>query len=348
MSNASHMSSPLVSIIIPAYNQQPHFLREAVQSALGQSYGNIEVIVSDNHSTNDSIAALNEIHDPRLRIIKPPLHMKMLEHFIFAGDQAQGEFLSFLASDDWVYPNWLDLLLPMLITCPEASFGFGEMESVPLDHPEHVNYFYRDNKQPTGIYPVEAILPLFMRLNRASGWFVGDLIRVNSYRRAGGLARDPINYSGDYSLGLRLLELGGKVVYMNKPVGKHRVWENQDGKVDASRAMAAIEDTRTLIGILEQSDLQRLVGNWFLLELQEVKKHKATLLTLLLLQAIANREVSPDQINAARTSIQELSRSPVTMLLLSLCNPKLNSILKLVHPYALRLIRTRSGRKLLD
>ncbi len=69
---------------------------------------------------------------------------------------------------------------------------------------------------------------------------------------------------------------------------------------------------------------------------------------LVLLQAIANGEVTPDQVKSARASIQELSRSPVTMLLLSLCNPKLNLLLRLVHPYALRLIRTRSGRRLLD
>jgi GT2 family glycosyltransferase len=236
----------------------------------------------------------------------------------------------------------------MLLTCPEASFGFGEMESVSHAHPEHVNYYYRDNKQPTGIYPVERILPLFMRLNRTSGWFVGDLIRASSYRQAGGLARDPINYSGDYALALRLLELGGKVVYINSPVGKHRVWQNEDGKIDAIRTMASIEDTLTLVKILEDSDFQQRVGQWFVSELAKVKKHKAMLLALMLLQAIAKGELTPDQARTARATIQGLGRSPGTTALLSLCNPKLNSLLRLVHPYALRLIRTRPGRKLLD
>ncbi len=187
--------------------------------------------------------------------------MTMIEHFIYAGEQAQGELLSFLASDDWVYPNWLDRLVPMFLDCPEASFGFGEMESVPQDDPEHVNYYYRDNKQVTGIYPLEGILLLFMRLSRASGWFVGDVIRASAYRQAGGLGRDPINYSGDYSLALRLLELGGKVAYVNEPVGKHRVWKSGDGKVDASRTLASIEDTRTLIKILEDSAFPAGLGH---------------------------------------------------------------------------------------
>jgi cellulose synthase/poly-beta-1,6-N-acetylglucosamine synthase-like glycosyltransferase len=65
------MSLPLVSIVIPTFNQRPQFLRDSLSSALAQTYGQIEVIVSDNHSTNGTAALLAEYDDPRLRVVRP-------------------------------------------------------------------------------------------------------------------------------------------------------------------------------------------------------------------------------------------------------------------------------------
>ena len=53
------MNPPLVSIIVPVYNQRPDFLRECIESVINQTYTNIEIIISDNHSTNETPEVLN-------------------------------------------------------------------------------------------------------------------------------------------------------------------------------------------------------------------------------------------------------------------------------------------------
>src|SRR5258707_326013 len=99
------MNRPHVSIVIPTYNQNREFLRAAVASALSQTYERFEVIVSNNHSTNDTVQVLSEFADERLKVVCPRDHLPMTENFAFAADQASGEYISFLASDDWVHPN---------------------------------------------------------------------------------------------------------------------------------------------------------------------------------------------------------------------------------------------------
>jgi len=58
---------PLVTIAIPTYNRADGYLREALASALNQTYQNIEIIVSDNCSTDNSEAFIRGISDQRIR-----------------------------------------------------------------------------------------------------------------------------------------------------------------------------------------------------------------------------------------------------------------------------------------
>ena len=341
------MSQPLVSIVIPTYNQRAEFLRASVKSALNQTYPDIEVVVSDNHSTNDVPQVLAEFSDPRLRIVHPPKHLGMVDHFVFAGDQARGEYMSFLSSDDLLYPDWLESLLPMLVAHPDVSFGFGEIENVPHDAPEHVNYLYREGKLPSGIYSVAHMLPIMMRLNRASGWMVGELIRTSAYRQAGGIGRDNLRYSADYSLAFRLLELTNDVAYLNKPVAKNRSWGAQDGKVDAVRMRDAVADIADIYSLLEDSRPLKAVVEQLAPVLTQARRDKARVLALGLLAAIAAGEISPELIAGTRADILAIGASGSTRLLLLLCRQSLSPVLRLLYRPAITLARSPAGRKLL-
>ena len=101
---------PLVSIIVPVYNVKP-YLNRCVDSLLGQSYQNMELLLVDDGSTDGSEALCDEYaaQDVRVRV----LHKKNggLSDARNAGvDAAKGEYLSFVDGDDWVSPYYIENL----------------------------------------------------------------------------------------------------------------------------------------------------------------------------------------------------------------------------------------------
>ena len=54
-------NTPLVSIILPTFNRSGHYLERAIQSVVNQSYNNWELIVIDNHSTDNTLNYINSL-----------------------------------------------------------------------------------------------------------------------------------------------------------------------------------------------------------------------------------------------------------------------------------------------
>lgn len=330
---------PLVSIVIPTFNQRPDFLRETLRSALAQTYPNFEVVLSENHSTNGADKVLEEFTDKRLRIVSPEQHLAMVPHFEFAGRQAKGEFISFLCSDDLVTPDWLAELVPLLASDKSAVFGFGEIANVKHDHPEEFLYRCRNDKLPTGSYSVKDMLKLILPFNRASSWLVGDLIRTDAYLRAGGMGQPNIRYCGDYALALRLLEQGG-AVYLNKLVGLHRRWEANDGKTDSKRTLAAIDDTAELFRIIDTSAALGAQISALQSELASSKRSKATVSALLVLEAVATGEINAKDLAAPSAKILAMDNSIAIRAILGCARvPAIASLVRIFHKSAKSMYR---------
>jgi len=101
-----------VSVCIPAYNHG-RFLGAAIESALAQTYADIEVVVSDNRSTDDSaevVAALAK-KDARIRYDLAPQHVGMAGNFNRCLALARGEYVKFLCADDLLEPQCVARLL---------------------------------------------------------------------------------------------------------------------------------------------------------------------------------------------------------------------------------------------
>ncbi len=95
-------SSLLVSIIINNYNYD-RFLAEAIDSALNQSYTDIEVIVVDDGSTDNSRQIISEYGDRIITILQP--NGKQAAAFNSGFAKSQGEIVIFLDSDDFLFPQ---------------------------------------------------------------------------------------------------------------------------------------------------------------------------------------------------------------------------------------------------
>ena len=105
--NNKQSTSPLVSIVTPLYNAEP-YLSKTIKSVLNQTYTNFEWIVVDDKSTDDSLAMINVIKDPRIIVIERKRN-KGTAHARNCGlDRASGDYLLFLDADDELDPTFLE------------------------------------------------------------------------------------------------------------------------------------------------------------------------------------------------------------------------------------------------
>lgn len=90
-----------VSILIATYNQEG-YIKEAVELALSQDYANIEVIVSDDCSTDKTIEVLANIKDPRLKVYRNEKNIGRIQnHRKLLYELASGDLVAFLDGDDF-------------------------------------------------------------------------------------------------------------------------------------------------------------------------------------------------------------------------------------------------------
>lgn len=98
---------PLISVIIPTYNRA-NVLRNAIDSVLNQSYHNLEVIVVDDCSTDNTIEVLNE-YDTRIKIIKHDVNLHVSAARNTGVYHSNGTYVAFLDSDDvWLKTKLMD------------------------------------------------------------------------------------------------------------------------------------------------------------------------------------------------------------------------------------------------
>ena len=103
---------PELSVIIPVYNVQSE-LRTCLESVINQTYRNMEIIIIDDASTDDSAHIIEE-YAAKCQLIKPVF----LQHNIGVGDVrnhgislARGHYIGFVDGDDWIDMNFYQNLI---------------------------------------------------------------------------------------------------------------------------------------------------------------------------------------------------------------------------------------------
>ncbi len=107
--------NPEVSVIIPAYNTSA-YISQAIESALGQTLKNIEVIVVDDASTDNTLEVIRSFADERLKIFVNHQNQGAGGTRNRALKEAKGEWIAVLDSDDWYAPERLEKLLQVAST----------------------------------------------------------------------------------------------------------------------------------------------------------------------------------------------------------------------------------------
>lgn len=112
----------LVSVCIPTYNRAK-YIGATIQSVLDSTYSNLEVVISDNASTDDTQEIVERFGDRRIRYYRNEQNLGPIPNWNRALQRARGELVGLLFSDDLIGPFWLGLAVHALERNPQAGWA---------------------------------------------------------------------------------------------------------------------------------------------------------------------------------------------------------------------------------
>jgi len=129
MAESDHRPLPLVSVGIPTYNRR-NLLEHTLKSVLEQQYPRLEIIISDNASTDETekFCRAWEARDSRIRYIRHPKNLGSTLNFIKTLEAADGEYFMWLADDDWIEPGYIEHCARILEENPDCCLAGGKSD----------------------------------------------------------------------------------------------------------------------------------------------------------------------------------------------------------------------------
>lgn len=118
----SNFIQPLISVLIPVYNVE-NYIAKAVLSICNQTYQNLQIIVIDDCSTDDtySIVANLAKNDPRILLLRNDINSKIVKTLNFGLNYVKGEYIVRMDGDDICSPNRIEKQFNFLVNNPEYS-----------------------------------------------------------------------------------------------------------------------------------------------------------------------------------------------------------------------------------
>ena len=140
--------NPVVSVICLCFNHA-EFIVECLKSIENQSYKNIEIIVVDDCSTDNSVEIIKNyiLQYPKIVFIANEINLGSTKSFNQALQMSTGEFIIDLATDDVLLPNCIALQLDCFLNSTYSNLGivYGNAENI-LENGSHNSFYYIVNQ----------------------------------------------------------------------------------------------------------------------------------------------------------------------------------------------------------
>lgn len=223
-----------VSIIIPCYNGAV-FLPKTIQSVIQQTYKDIEIIIINDCSTDNSLSIMKSFAkvDNRIVIIDKKIN-EGVDYARFSGiNIANGDYLAFLDADDWLRKDavqtWIDIALNQNVDIVYANnirvfsqtFGIKRTNKFDINYTERIISGNEKAKLFISFFGVN-IVPVTM-------W--GNLFKRTLFTN--NLKKSGLKFGEDLLLGMQLYHNASSIYLTNKPLTYYRWGGGGNSKVSA-------------------------------------------------------------------------------------------------------------------
>ncbi len=209
--------SKLVSICIPVYNGAP-FIKDTIEMVLQQDYDNMEILVSDNASTDNTVEEIKKIKDPRVKLLQNTTNLGMGGNWNSLKAQAKGEYVIIVCADDFLFPNAIREKAKVLDENPDVSIVFSS--TYVMNSRGWKLLKRRPFKENKKLEKASVQKDLFVKYN----FFAeppNNMMRKSAMDKAGDWDTE-LWYTIDWDYYLRLLN-HGNAYYIDKPYAGFRI-----------------------------------------------------------------------------------------------------------------------------
>ena len=210
----------MFSVIIPLYNKAP-YIAKAIESVLGQTYRDFEVIVIDDGSTDQSLEVAKTFENKSITIVSQP-NSGVSTARNNGVKLAKYPYICFLDADDWWHPTFLEEMKQLITDFPDAGIygsGYyivknGKERIAPIGVPQG---FERGIIDYCEVYAKTLCMPI---------WTGAVIVPKNIFDEEGGF-KSQLKLGEDFDLWIRIV-LKHKAILVNKPLAYY----NQDVDVN--------------------------------------------------------------------------------------------------------------------
>lgn len=238
-------SKPYFSVVLPTRNRAD-LLPSAIRSVLGQSFGDFEIIVSDNNSVDETAQVVQSFDDKRVKYFRSEKPLSIGDSLEFALSHATGEYINFLSDDD-AYSKILlerfDQIIKKekaeIVTCSLAPYYSVDTYNYGKQIEKESLVVFPFNREITVLNRSEAVNTLFASVDLSGEAkeynFVGFPQLVNSTYHHSIIEKTqkriaklfPILCNDIYTAAL-FLNIAEKYCYVDEPLYLHRIWEGSE------------------------------------------------------------------------------------------------------------------------
>jgi glycosyltransferase involved in cell wall biosynthesis len=108
------------TVILPVRNGMP-YVKECVESVLGQTYPHLDLLVLDNASTDDTVPWVKQLSDPRIRVERSERSLSIEESWGRVPATRRYEYMTLIGHDDYFDPTFLERIVALIDANPDAS-----------------------------------------------------------------------------------------------------------------------------------------------------------------------------------------------------------------------------------
>jgi len=235
------MNNPLVSILIPLYNAELS-IENTIYSCLNQSYKDIEIIIVDDHSTDNSLSVARKHEGDRVRVYQNPKKGgNSARNFAFL--MSKGEYVKFLDADDYCSPSMIEKQLErLLVDGTKYSVAFSPVRMYNADDdswfipPHSIEHDYMPGME------------LLIDIWRGKGWRCPHCHLMHRLLvEKAGLWDETIQKNQDGEFFARVYAKADKALSVPE---EYAVWTQHETGVHAVKTLQAIESATTTLGTI--------------------------------------------------------------------------------------------------